>query len=149
MSGFQGVFKPLDITGSALSAHRFKMEVISGNLAYSEIDSTNDWRPYRRREVTFQTVLDDAIGRSRDGIPFLGVKAKLRVDNTPGPRVPAPDGMDDDAVGVFPGRQIEKSNVKVSEEMIRLLEASRTYEANIAAVKAFREMVSRALTIGS
>ena len=43
---------------------------------------------------------------------------------------------------------VEKSNVDVHTEMIQLLEASRSYEANIAAVKAFREMVQRALSIG-
>jgi len=149
MSGISGVFKSLDISGSALSAQRFRMEVISSNLAYSDIDSRSDWNPYKRREVSFQAVLDDSLGKSRDAVPFLGVRAKVHVDRSPGQKIPAPGGLKyGEAIGVHPGDLIEKSNVDVSQEMVRLLEASKNYEANIAAVKAFREMVNRALSIG-
>ncbi len=149
MGGISGVFKPLDVSGSALSAQRFRMEVISSNLAYSDIDSRSDWAPYKRREVTFQAVLDDSLGRSSNAIPYLGVRAKVRIDHTKGQRIPAPGGLKHgEATGVYDDDTIEKSNVDVSQEMVRLLEASRNYEANIAAVKAFREMVNRALSIG-
>ena len=149
MSGINGVFRPLDISGSALTAQRFRMEVISSNLAYSDIDSRSGWTPYKRREVSFQAVLDESIGSSSNAVPYLGVRAKVEVDNSQGQRIPAPNGAKyGDGPGIYPDNTIEKSNVDVSQEMVRLLEASKNYEANIAAVKAFREMVNRALSIG-
>ena len=147
MAGIDGVFRSLDISGSALTAQRFNMEVISGNLAYSDIDSRNNWQPYQRREVTFETILGHSLGGSRSASAFGGVRAKIRVDSSPGDQVNAPDGYGEGDMGVKDGK-IQKSNVDVSQEMVHLLEASRTYEANIAAVKAFREMVNRALSIG-
>ncbi len=148
MAGIDGVFRSLDISGSALSAQRFNMEVISGNLAYSDIDSRNNWQPYQRRQVTFETILGDSLGGSRSANAFGGVRAKIRVDSSPGDFVAAPGDLQFGDMGVNEDREIQKSNVDMSQEMVHLLEASRTYEANIAAVKAFREMVNRALSIG-
>jgi flagellar basal-body rod protein FlgC len=144
MAGIDGVFKALDISGSALTAQRYNMEIISQNLAYSDVDSLNGGRPYHRREVTFEALLDRA-GSLAD--PHTGVRAKVRIDRSRGQLVDAPDDLPPGTVGVRNG-MIEKSNVEPSQEMVRLIEASRAYEANVAAVKAFREMVNRALSIG-
>ncbi len=62
MSGLSGIFKGMDVSGSGLTAQRFRMEVISHNLAYAEIDSTcAEGRPYRRRSVAFHTVMDEGL----------------------------------------------------------------------------------------
>jgi flagellar basal-body rod protein FlgC len=145
VSAFDGVFGSLDISGSALSAQRFRMEVVTKNLAFADVDSLNETgQPYRARMVSFEAVLDRA--RRDAAVPFRGVRAVVRRDDRPGEPAEAPPGFENH-IGVRDGR-IEKSNVDVHTEMIQLLEASRSYEANIAAVKAFREMVQRALTIG-
>jgi flagellar basal-body rod protein FlgC len=136
--GLDGIFASLDVSGSALSAQRIRMEIITKNLAYAEVDSTSEHGAYRRRVVAFHTVLDRALRRHGAGdLPYRGVSVSVREDPTPGEKVKGPNG-----------ETIEKSNVDVHQEMVGLLQASHAYEANIAAVRAFREMVQRALTIG-
>jgi flagellar basal-body rod protein FlgC len=147
MSGIDGVFRALDVSESALSAQRFRMEVVSKNIAFAEVDSVSGGgAPWRARHVSFETVLDRAAGRS-DGAPYRAVRASTRIDRTPGEKVPAPESLRG-APGVDANGYLERSNVDVHGQMIELLQASRSYEANIAAVKAFREMVQRALMIG-
>ncbi len=149
MSVLNGVLTGMDISGSALSAQRFRMEVISHNLAYAEIDSTcAEGRPYRRRKVEFHTVLNESM-RGNGAMPYRGIRATARVDNTPGVRAKAPKGLPEGHPGVDADGNIEKSNVDVHGEMVQLLQASRCYEANIAAIRSFREMIQRALGIGS
>jgi flagellar basal-body rod protein FlgC len=147
MSGIDGLFKSLDVSASGLTAQRFRMEIIGQNLAYAEVDSSSPaGRAYRRRSVAFHAILDEA---ARGGTPaYRGVSATARVDRTPGMKVPAPSDLPAGHPGVDADGNIEKSNVQVHREMIELLHATRTYEANLAAVKAFREMVGRALTLG-
>jgi flagellar basal-body rod protein FlgC len=147
MPGMSGIFTGMDVSGSGLSAQRFRMEVISHNLAYAEIDSTcADGRPYRRRQVAFHAVLAD--GMSDGAMPYRGVRATARADYTPGAKVRAPAGIPEGHPGIDADGNVEKSNVDVHSEMVNLLQASRCYEANIAAVRSFREMVQRALSIG-
>jgi flagellar basal-body rod protein FlgC len=140
----------MDVSGSGLTAQRFRMEVIAHNLAYAEVDSTcAEGRPYRRRRVAFHAVMDEGLEARRDGaLPYRGVRATARPDLTPGAKVRAPAGLPEGHPGIDADGNIEKSNVDVHTEMVNLLQASRTYEANIAAVRSFREMVQRALSIG-
>ena len=149
MSGIDGVFRSLDVSSSALSAQRFRMEIVAENIAKAEVDSVSGGgQPYRRKRVAFETMLDRAsrrFGASSD--PLTGVRATARRDHTPGDQVRAPKWMED-LTGVDADGNYEKSNVEIHGEMIELMQASRAYEANIAAVKAFREMVQRALSIG-
>src|ERR1051326_9144527 len=51
-----GIFDALDISGSALSAERLRMDVTSENLANAQTTRGANGRPYQRKEVVLQEV---------------------------------------------------------------------------------------------
>ncbi len=143
MSHFDGVFRAMDISRSALEAQRFRLEVTAGNIARSDIDSTSEsGKAYKARRVVFESLLGSASGDRTGGIRI----SRLETDPTPGDRLRAPEGV---TRGVDADGMYEKSNVKVSREMIHLTQAARSYEANIAAMRTYRDMVVSALALGN
>jgi flagellar basal-body rod protein FlgC len=117
------------------------MEVIAHNLANANTTSTPEGGPFRRQEVVFAEVLG---GVRADGTPeFGGVAAVERVEDPSEPRREyLPGHPDADANGwvLFP-------NVRLPDEMVNLLTASRAYEANLRAAQTFRTMNEQALTL--
>ena len=143
MSQFDGIFRAMDISRSALEAQRFRLEVTAGNIARSDIDSTSEsGKAYKARRVVFESLLRSASGERTGGIRV----SRIEIDSTPGDKLRAPKGVTRgvDADGMF-----EKSNVMVSREMIQLIQAARSYEANIAAMRTYRDMFMSALTLGT
>ena len=156
----------LDIGGSALSAERLRMDIISQNIANQNTYNTAVGKdPYCRQLVvfredkTFSDVMDSVNGYSSDNEPsyshgtyYLGDRSKYRysgvkvadVINDDAPFVPVydPDNPLADENGY-----IYKSNVDNSKEQIDLLAAQRSYEANASAVAAVKAMMSKAMTL--
>ena len=56
-----------DISGSGLTAQRFRMGVIAANIAHANSTSTPSGEPYRRREAVFSTALAEALGDEEGG----------------------------------------------------------------------------------
>ena len=119
------------ISSSGMSAERFRMDVISSNIANAGSVGTGGKHPYRRREVEFSG--------GEDGVQVTGIVE----DQRPFLRVPDPGNPD-----AGPDNCVEHSNVQPIEEMINMMGASRAYEANIAAFNAARGMIKNALNIG-
>ncbi len=139
--------KIMDISGSALSAQRLRMNVISVNLANINTTRTPEGGPYRRKEVIFSALptslpfekrLRDEIERHLQQVKIVGVKEDLR----PFKRVHNPSHPDADSEGY-----VSMPNVNLVEEMVDMLSATHAYEANIVAINATREMVIKALEI--
>jgi len=133
----------LDISASGLIAQRRRMDVITSNLANIETTRTGRGGPYRRKMIVikaasssdFDTVLNAAV----EGVRVEGVVA----DDSPFKRVFNPGHPDADKDGY-----LLKPNVDLVVETTNLLSARRTYEANITAMKATRQMILKALEIG-
>ncbi len=68
---------------------------------------------------------------------------RIAIDRSPPREVFDPSHPDADAQGI-----VRLPNVKVVEEMVNLMNASRSYEANLSALRAGREMAERAMRIG-
>jgi flagellar basal-body rod protein FlgC len=132
----------LQISGSALTAERLRLDVISQNIANAQTTRGADGRAYRRREVVFEEVPFALI---HGGVPAEGGVAATEVLTSENPtiRVFHPGHPDADRRGY-----VELPNVNLVEEMVDLIAATRAYEANIAAVQATKTMVSRALELG-
>ncbi len=138
------LFQALDISGSALAAERVRMQVVTTNIANAGVTRTAEGGPYRRREVVFAEELARAIGDDRDGIPAGGVRvAGVVPDPSAFERVYRPSHPDADDEGF-----VAMPNVNVALEMVDLLSASRSYEANLTSVRAFQEMMRQTLAIG-
>jgi flagellar basal-body rod protein FlgC len=129
-----------DITASALTAERARLSVIAQNLANAQVTHMADGQPYRRQKVLFESVLKSAKGTKGDGLPVGGVRARIATDNSPFQRVKQPGHPDADKDG-----WVTLPNVNVIDEMVDMLDASRTYEANLSALRTYRQMLQQTL----
>jgi flagellar basal-body rod protein FlgC len=133
----------LDINASGLTAQRQRAEVASANLANSQTTRTPEGGPYRRKDVVFETVpFSKAFDIASAGVNGVEVSGVMD-DPTPFDRRYEPNHPDADAEGY-----VEYPNVNSMEEMANLVEASRSYEANISAVNIIKTMIARTLEIG-
>ena len=134
----------LDVNASGLTAQRARVEVSSSNLANSQTTRTEDGGPYRRKDVVFQTSsFKDSLGMAMDN-DIEGVEvSQILPDPRPFDRRYEPGHPDADTEGY-----VSYPNVNVLEEMANLVEASRSYEANLAAINVVKAMINRTLEIG-
>jgi flagellar basal-body rod protein FlgC len=134
-----------DSTVSALNAERTKLEIISQNIANAHVTRTAEGGPYQRREVVFESVMNDAI-RSGDGSNQSAMMVKIgRIerDESRGEMIKDPDHPDADANGY-----VTMPNVNIQEEMVDMILSSRACEANLSAIKYARNMAVQTLSIG-
>ena len=131
----------IDVTTSGLTAERVRMETVAANLANANTTRDVNGLPYRRKEVVFQTVLDRSL--EADGIHSGGVKVlKIAEDNSPFKKLYLPGHPHADAKG-----WVTLPNVDPVNEMVDLMTASRSYEANLQVMRVARDMTSRSIAI--
>jgi len=141
-------FDAIDASSSGLSAQRLRMNLISGNLANVNTTRTREGGPYRRKEAifaaqplekSFKKVLAD---RQKKQLSIVKVSRVIEDSNPPVMKYD-PQHPDADKKGY-----VAMPNINVMEEMVNMISATRGYEANVSALKAAKEMASRALEIG-
>lgn len=142
-----------NISASALTAQRLRMDVISSNIANVETTRAKIINgqavPYRRKVVvmepvkqSFEQMLQARMGEGSG--PGQGVKiSSVREDKAPLKPVFNPSHPDANAEGY-----VMMPNVDMAREMVDLISASRSYEANVTALNASKAMVMKALEIG-
>lgn len=136
----------LDIGRHALSAQRLRMDVITQNISNAETTRTEDGTPYRRQLVVFeeQKSFKNILGEKTRKENYEGVTvAKVIKDDSDLTPVYDPTHPDADENGY-----VMMPNVDKTKEMLDLMAASRSYEANVTAINAVKAMASRALQIG-
>jgi flagellar basal-body rod protein FlgC len=136
--------KSLETSASGLYAQRKRMDIIASNLANIETTHTEKGGPYRRKMVVMGTKeidqdFDEMFNSSVKGVQIEDVVE----DQTPFKKVYNPSHPDADSDGY-----LYKPNVDLIVETTNMLMARRAFEANIAAIKATRQMVIKALEIG-
>ena len=134
----------MDISGSALSAQRTRMDIISDNIA------NTDTAKYKKKFVVFEQVTGDFqnIMNNLTGQSGTNFKGGVRIgsvgeDDTLGDLIYDPSHPSADENGYF-----EASNVDVTTEMVDMISAYRSYEANITALNTYKDMAVKALEIG-
>lgn len=148
------MFDGMNISASALTTQRLRMDVVSSNMANA--DSTRgrlvdgEWEPYRRKMVTlepnqsggFLNYLHKAMGTNEE--IGQGVKVgNIIEDQTPFRQVYQPDHPDANDEGY-----VEFPNVDPLKEMVDLMSTTRSYEANVTTLEAQKNMLLKALEIG-
>ncbi|MFN8009017.1 MAG: flagellar basal body rod protein FlgC [Terriglobia bacterium] len=143
------LFSALDISASGLTAQRRRIEVISSNLANSNTTKTAEGGPYRKKDLVFEassgtdsfsSALETEMGTEAEpGVSIVGVYE----DSTPFVKRYDPGHPDADAEGfvLFP-------NVSPVEEMVNMLSATRSFEANVQSISAIKEIAQKSLEIG-
>ena len=138
----------LNISSSALSAQRLRMDVISSNLANISTTHTPEGGPYRRRDVvfaaqplasTFGEVLNAEVEKKLQKVEVVDII----IDPGSPKMVYDPRHPDANALGY-----VGMPDINVIEEMVNMLSATRSYEANVAVINASKSMVTKALEIG-
>lgn len=142
------IFRVLDISGSGLTAQRMRLDTIAQNIANASTTRTNQGTPYRRRVVQFQ---------SRDESSFAGFLSKasqsqsgngvrviaIREDPSPMKQVYDPDHPDADDNGY-----LMLPNVDTTKELIDMISAGRSYEANVTVLNTTKSLILKTLEIG-
>ncbi len=148
------VFDSFSINASGLTAERYRMDIISENVANANTTRTDDGTPYTRKVVTFKEKLDPhasfsaylASNQSKyNRTGMLGVKVGGVYDDTHTDykMVYDPSHPDADENGY-----VTYPNVNIVTEMTNLIDASRAYEANATAFNSSKAIVQTGLSIG-
>ncbi|WP_242694144.1 flagellar basal body rod protein FlgC [Proteiniclasticum aestuarii] len=139
------VFNSMKINASGLTLERLKLDTISSNIANVNTTRTAEGGPYYRKEVIFEEMVERAQSRLTGQFEkrTAGVKVtEVYEDQENLRRVFDPEHVDADEEGY-----VLMPNVNLLDEMVRLIEAQRSYEANATALKASKAMLNKALDI--
>lgn len=147
------MFSAFNVNASGMTAQRYRMDIISENVANANTTRTEDGTPYRRKIVTFaekggQTpfsrVLGDASSNYDRGYSGKGVKVTRVYEDykTEMNMVYDPSHPDADENGY-----VTYPNVNIVTEMTNLIDASRAYEANATAFNASKSIALKGLQL--
>lgn len=144
-----GFFNSINASASGLTAERFRMDVISRNIANANTTRTASGTPYKRQVVVFQeaeskTPFSQYLTDASKNLIGSGVKITgVTEDKTPFKKVYDPGHPDANKEGY-----VEMPNVEVMTEMVNMISASRAYEANVTVINSTKSMAMKALEIG-
>lgn len=145
------MFSSFDINASGLTAQRYRMDVISENVANANTTRTSDGTPYRRKTVVFaerdsQTPFSKVLSQATDHYSGNGVKVVGTYEDYSTDLVkaydPAHPDADEDGYVLYP-------NVNIITEMTNLIDASRSYEANATAFEASKSIALKGLEMAN
>lgn len=138
----------MNISASGMTAQRLRMDIISQNIANVSTTRDENGNPYRRKAVVFAEkdmtpfgeVLMKTAGNTGSGVKVTQIiedsESELR-------KVYDPTHPDADADGY-----VTYPNVNIVQEMTDLIDATRSYEANVTAFNATKNMALKALEVG-
>jgi len=135
------MLRGIDLSTSGLVAQRQRMNTIAGNIAnaYSTRDGDGNVSPFQRRFVTFSETSTDKINETRG----VGVEFKVEIDTDKAPRMvhePGHPDANEEGYVAYP-------DINMVTEFVNAVEASRAYQANVAAIDMAKQMANTALRI--
>jgi flagellar basal-body rod protein FlgC len=140
------ILNTFKISGSAMQAQSQRLDTISSNLANIETTSTPEGGPYKKKSVYFQSTplsfqnqLDNSLRQSTQGVKVT----KIIEDQRPPRKIYDPAHPDADGEGY-----VAMPNVSHMEEMVDMMSATRSYQANATVIKSAKRMALKALEIG-
>jgi flagellar basal-body rod protein FlgC len=141
------LFSSLSVSASGMAAQRTRASLLVENLANAETTRTPEGGPYRRKDVVFAPEQQVAAFADAFQAEMGGAEAGVRVDevieDTREPIMryqPGHPDANEEGYVAFP-------RVNPAEDMVDLMSASRGYEANVAAMSAIKNMISRSIEL--
>ncbi len=134
------IFNGLQINASGLSLERMKLDVASTNIANVNTTRTAEGGPYKKKTAEFSENLRQAQGTNK--ITSAGVKVTNIAEDNTTKLTYDPTNPDADANGY-----VEMPNVNMADEMVDMIQAMRTYEANVSSTEANKNILKKALEI--
>lgn len=150
-----GLFDSMNVSASGMTTERFKMDLIAENIANVSTTRTISGEPYKRQVALVGPALgmggdeavpagfDEELKSSLTGVEIQGVVE----DSSPLKPVYDPNHPDAMKDGPYKG-YVLMPNVDIITEMTTMIQASRAFEANAAAVEAAKQMANKSLEIG-
>ena len=149
-----GFFDGYNVATSGMSAQRTRINVVSANIANAKTTHTAEGGPYKKQEVVFEDVLiannkktnnnDVEVTNSKNSdvsLRGVGVKSILQSDAKPVMRYePAHPDANEQGYVAYP-------DINPVIEMVNLVEATRSYEANVASFNTHKNIDSKTLDI--
>jgi len=139
------LFGSLSVSASGMDAQRARAELLAENLANAETTRTPEGGPYKRKDVVFAstTVNSPFASEFQSALDGQGVKvAKISIDQREPEKRYVPGHPDADAEGY-----VAYPRINPAEDMVDLMNASRGYQANVAAISAVKDMIQRSLDL--
>lgn len=148
------MFTSLNTAGSGMTAQRLRLDVISNNIANANSTRTTDGGPYQRQEAVLRPI-DDTLTFKSHLLPDalekevgMGVTVNEIVADESAPRmVYDPTHADAITSGEWEG-YVMYPNVNIVQEMVDMISANRSYEANVTMIDTTVQMFEKALTLG-
>jgi flagellar basal-body rod protein FlgC len=140
------LFSTLSVSASGLSAERQRAQVLVENIANADTTRTADGGPYRRRDVLFESQnvsspFASFMESSANGMTGVGVSEIVEDSSDPDRRyMPGHPDADKEGYVSFP-------HINPAEDMVDLLGASRSYQANVSAISAVKDMIQRSIDL--
>jgi flagellar basal-body rod protein FlgC len=141
------LFNSLSVSASGMTAQRQRAEVLVENIANADTTRTANGGPYRRQDVVFaaqpvgqpfSSVFQAQLDNQPQGVAI----SEMVVDQTEPDRryLPGHPDADKDGYVLFP-------KMNAAEDMVDLMGASRSYQANVSAISAVKEMINRSMDL--
>jgi flagellar basal-body rod protein FlgC len=161
-----GAYSGFNLSAKGLSVQRKKMDIIAENIANSETTRTESGQPYKRKFLKAEkidnfvptpllpqnntlkllTIEKEHIMGANNLTPQQlnqgDINIEVLEDNSAGELIFMPNHPDADANGY-----VEYSNVNIINEMVEMIQATRSYEANLKALEASKQMIKDSLEI--
>ena len=138
------LFSSLQVAASGMSAQRTRAEMLVENMANAETTRTPQGGPYRRRDVVFSSDTQaspfSAVFQNEVG---TGVRVADVVEDKSAPELRYQPGHPDANAEGY----VAYPKMNPAEEMVDLLNASRSYQANVSAISAVKDMIGHSLDI--
>lgn len=145
------LFNSLNVSATGLTAQNLRLDIIAENIANVNTTRTEDGTAYKAKSVIFEekgnnkpfsTYFEDAVGTYTNKGKGVHV-SEIVVDESMGPLIYDPTNPDADEDGY-----VQQSNVNVVKEMVNMISASRSYEANVTALNSTKSMIAKTFEIG-
>ncbi|HEY3539125.1 MAG TPA: flagellar basal body rod protein FlgC [Trinickia sp.] len=132
------------VAGSALSAQSERLNVTASNLANADSTTGPDGQPYRAKQVVFE-VKPVGGAHTASGQQIGGVQVSNVIDDpTPMKTTYDPSNPSADENGY-----VTRPNVDPVQEMVNMISASRSYQANVETLNTAKNLMLKTLTIGT
>ena len=135
------LFNALNVAASGLAAQSYRLNVVASNLANADSATSSNGQTYRAREVVFaaQPLQAAGAGAGVDGVRVLRVVQKpgpLRMVYDPGNPLADKQGY------------VAYPNVNPVDEMVNMISASRSYQADVNVANTTKNLLLKTLTLG-
>ena len=138
------LFSSLSVSASGMAAQRQRAALLVENIANAETTRTPDGGPYRRKDAIFSTATvasefsSELETQMQTGVTVSGIS----VDQRPPEKQYMPGHPDADADGY-----VSTPRMNPAEDMVDLTSANRSYQANVAAISAVKDMIQKSIDL--